>query len=183
MANSKLKIAVGKNDHIQGGPDVAQMTLVEYGDYQCPYCGAAYPVVKGLQKYFGRDLRFVFRNFPLSQAHPYAVTAAVSAEAAALQSKFWEMHDTLFENQVRLKGEDILRYAMNLELDLKKFDLDMRSQKLLDRVRMDYVGGEESGVEGTPTFYMNGFKYIGAHEYSDMKRHIESLLHQPTASI
>src|SRR4029077_9150426 len=109
----QLALPVSERDHRQG-PDSAPLTLVEYGDYQCPYCGAAYPVVKRLQKKMGKNLRFVFRNFPLTQAHPYAMVAAEAAEAAALQGKFWEMHDLLFEQQRSLSPDVIPQWAKNI---------------------------------------------------------------------
>src|SRR5258705_8279132 len=119
-ASPKLTLPVTERDHIQG-PASAPITLVEYGDYQCPYCGAAYPVVKRLQKKMGKNLRFVFRNFPLTQAHPYAMVAAEAAEAADLQGKFWEMHDLLFEQQQSLSPDIIPEWAKKIGLDVEKF--------------------------------------------------------------
>src|ERR1700687_4188734 len=113
---AKLTMPVGARDHAQG-PDDAPVTLVEYGDYECPYCGEAYPIVKRLQKKMGDELRFVFRNFPLSEIHPHALAAARAAEAAARQSKFWEMHDLLYENQRALEGHHLKTLAESLELD------------------------------------------------------------------
>ena len=110
---SKLTVPVGAQDHAQG-PEDAPVTLVEYGDYECPYCGAAYPIVKRIQKKMGKDLRFVFRNFPLTESHPHALAAAQSAEAAALQNSFWEMHDALYENQRALEDRDLVRLARGL---------------------------------------------------------------------
>jgi protein-disulfide isomerase len=175
MSNKKLQTPIGPSDHIQGN-EKAVITLLEYGDYQCPYCGMAYPVVKRLQRYFGRNLRFVFRNFPLTQAHKYALTAAVAAEAAGEQKKFWEMHDTLFENQDKLTAQDILEYATSLNLDLRKFDEGMRSQDLLNKVRADYMSGEMSGVDGTPCFYINDMKFVGPSQFDGMRSFIEDLL-------
>src|SRR5712675_1010486 len=116
----RLTLPVSERDHAQGAAN-APLTLVEYGDYQCPYCGAAYPVVKRLQKKMGKNLRFVFRNFPLTQAHPYAMVAAEAAEAAALQGKFWEMHDLLFEQQASLAPAAIPLWARRIGLDLEEF--------------------------------------------------------------
>src|SRR6187402_2647073 len=113
---ARLTMPVGARDHVQG-PAEAPVTLVEYGDYECPHCGRAYPIVKAVQKRLGTQLRFVFRNFPLSNAHPNAE----AAEAAAAQGKFWEMHDLLFEHQDALEREDLLRYAADLGLDVKRF--------------------------------------------------------------
>src|SRR4029077_13551156 len=111
---------VSASDHAQG-PAAAPITLVEYGDYECPYWGAAYPEIKRLQKSLGKNLRFVFRNFPLTQAHPYALIAAEAAEAAALQDKFWEMHDIIFENQDDLAPEQLAAWAQQAELNVKEF--------------------------------------------------------------
>ena len=118
---SELTSPVSARDHAQGTEN-APLTLVEYGDYQCPYCGAAYPVVKQVQKALGKKLRFVFRNFPLTQMHPYALVAAEAAEAAALQGKFWEMHDLLFERQQLLEPEALALWAQELGLDLEQFE-------------------------------------------------------------
>src|ERR1700759_1725481 len=126
---SELTLPVSAREHSQG-PDKAALTLVEYGDYQCPYCGAAYPVVKEVQKALGKKLRFVFRNFPLTQAHPYALVAAEAAEDAALQGKFWEMHDIIYENQQMLEPEQLLVWAKELGLDLAKFETAIREGKV-----------------------------------------------------
>jgi protein-disulfide isomerase len=157
---SILKPPVSDRDHAQGNRD-ALVTLVEYGDYQCPYCGEAYPRIKGVQLHFGRDLRFIFRNFPLMQAHPNALGAALAAEAAALQGKFWEMHDILFENQMALEKRHILAYAEKIGLDLRRFNSDIINDYLVSRVRLDFKGGVQSGVNGTPSFYIGGEKFEG----------------------
>src|ERR1700757_3232908 len=119
MAN--LKVPVGPDDHSQGPAD-APVVLVEYGDYQCPHCGHAYPIVKRIQKKMGGSLQFVFRNFPLAESHPNAVHAAIASEAAGLQHKFWEMHDHLFEYQSRLDDESLVKYAARLTLDVEQFE-------------------------------------------------------------
>src|SRR3989454_3268008 len=116
--SSTLTPPVSERDHAQGRAD-APVTLVEYGDYQCPYCGEAYPVVKRLQKALGKKLRFVFRNFPLTQAHPYALLAAEAAEASGLQGKFWQMHDLIYENQVDLEPDILPSWAGKVGLDLE----------------------------------------------------------------
>lgn len=182
MSDGKLKVLVNDNDHIQG-VEFAKVTLLEYGDYQCPYCGSAYPIVKRLQEHFGKDLRFVFRNFPLAQAHEHAVSAALAAEAAGLQGKFWQMHDLLYEHQSRLNTSDILGYGRVLKLDMTKFREDAASPKLLERVKSDFVSGEDSGVEGTPSFYINSQKYRGSYEYSALKESIEGLIGSSYSSI
>jgi protein-disulfide isomerase len=150
-------------DHIQG-PAEAAVTLVEYGDYQCPYCGAAYPIIKEVQARMGGTLRFVFRNFPISTSHPHAEQAAEAAEAAADQGRFWEMHDLLYENQSRLGEEDLRSYAKELELDVPTFDQELADHVHAERVREDFMSGVRSGVNGTPTFYVNGTRHDGSYE-------------------
>ena len=150
-------------DHIQG-PGDAPVTLVEYGDYQCPFCGAAYPILKDVQARMADRLRFVFRNFPISTSHPNAELAAEAAEAAAVQGRFWEMHDLLYENQDRLGGEDLHVYAERLGLDLETFDSELAGHAYTARVREDFMSGVRSGVNGTPTFYLNGSRYDGSYE-------------------
>jgi protein-disulfide isomerase len=145
-------------DHIQGPPDAA-VTLVEYGDYECPFCGAAYPIVKDVQARMGSKLRFVFRNFPITTSHPHAEQAAETAEAAAAQGRFWEMHDLLYENQRQLGDQDLRGYAQRLGLDLESFDRELAEHVHAARVREDFMSGVRSGVNGTPTFYVNGTRY------------------------
>jgi len=150
-------------DHIQG-PAEAAVTLVEYGDYQCPYCGAAYPIIKEVQARMDESLRFVFRNFPISTSHPHAEQAAEAAEAAAHQGRFWDMHDLLYENQSRLGEEDLRSYAKELELDVPTFDRELAEHVHAERVREDFMSGVRSGVNGTPTFYVNGARHDGSYE-------------------
>jgi protein-disulfide isomerase len=166
---------VSAHDHAEGPAD-APLTLVEYGDYQCPYCGAAYPVVKQLQKTLGMKLRFVFRNFPLTQAHPYALMAAEAAEAAALQGKFWEMHDLLFEQQTSLTPEIIPSWAERIKLDLEKFRNDIKQGIVEKRIKEDRRSGIRSGVNGTPTFFINGTRYDGSPDYGSLLAALESEL-------
>jgi protein-disulfide isomerase len=165
--SARLTQPVSARDHAEGPAD-APLTLVEYGDYQCPYCGAAYPVVKRLQKTLGKKLRFVFRNFPVTQAHPYALIAAETAEAAALQGKFWEMHDLLFEQQTALKPEVIPQWAKKIGLDLDKFGKDIKQGVVQKRIKEDRQSGIRSGVNGTPTFYINGTRYDGPSDYDSL---------------
>jgi protein-disulfide isomerase len=164
---AKLTLPVGDRDHAQG-PASASVTLVEYGDYECPHCGAAYPVVKKLQEALGKKLRFVFRNFPLASMHPHAEHAAEAAEAAAAQSKFWEMHDWIFEHQDTMEDDDLLQAAKALGLDQKKFMKDMESGAYAQRVKEDFHSGMRSGVNGTPTFFINGVRHEGAPSYKDL---------------
>jgi protein-disulfide isomerase len=155
-----LTIPVSADDHIQGPPE-APVILVEYGDYECPYCGAAYPLVKTIVKRLGPKLRFVFRNMPLNQMHPNAELAAEAAEAAGAQGKFWEMHDALYEHQAELGPQLVRRLARRLQLDAPKFEDDLVSRKFRDHVKRDFMSGVRSGVAGTPTFFINGERYDG----------------------
>ena len=174
-SSAQLTQAVSERDHAAGPAD-APATLVEYGDYQCPYCGAAYPVVKRLQKTLGRKLRFVFRNFPLTEAHPYALVAAETAEAAALQGKFWEMHDLIFEQQGLLEPDIIPVWAERIGLDLDKFGKDIEQVAVAARVKEDRRSGIRSGVNGTPTFFINGRRHDGAPDYESLLAVLEAEL-------
>src|SRR5438128_2477148 len=157
----RLTLPVGERDHVEG-PSNARMVLVEYGDYQCPYCGAAYPIVKKVQKELGTRLRFVFRNFPITTSHPQAEWAAETAEAAAIQGRFWEMHDFLYENQASLADHGFFaNYAKKLKLDVKRIEQEVAQHVHLGRVREDFMGGVKSGVNGTPTFFIGGARYDG----------------------
>jgi protein-disulfide isomerase len=152
-----------ERDHIQG-PAHAALTLVEYGDYECPYCGAAYPIIKEVQARMGDRLRFVFRNFPITTSHPHAEQAAEAAEAAAIRDRFWEMHDLLYENQKRLRDEDLLGYAEKLGLDVVAFERELAEHVHTARVREDFMSGVRSGVNGTPTFYINGVRHDDSYD-------------------
>jgi protein-disulfide isomerase len=164
---TKLSVAVSAKDHIQGDPK-APVTLVEYGDYQCPSCGQAYPIVKRLQKHFGKRLAFVFRNFPLSQIHQYAEPAAETAEYAGIHHKFWEMHDLLYENQGSLDDGLFLELSQQLNLDIDKLTQALESKQFEPRVKADFSGGVRSGVNGTPTFFINGQRHDGSYDYESM---------------
>jgi protein-disulfide isomerase len=159
-------------DHIQGSAEAA-VTLVEYGDYECPYCGAAYPIIKEVQARMGDRLRFVFRNFPITTSHPHAERAAEAAEAAATQGRFWEMHDLLYENQQRLSDEDLHSYAEQLGLDIAPFDQQMAERAHAERVHEDFISGVRSGVNGTPTFYINGARHDGSYELETLLAALE----------
>jgi protein-disulfide isomerase len=156
--NSTLPI--DGRDHIQG-PVSAPFALVEYGDYECPYCGEAYAIVKAIQERLGDQLCFAYRNFPLATMHPHAEHAAEAAEAAAQQSRFWEMHDILFENQNALEDDDIAQYAESLGLDSERLIGEVLSGAHALRVKEDFRGGARNGVNGTPTFFVNGVRYDG----------------------
>lgn len=152
---SKLKFPINEKDH-QLGNTIAGVILVEYGDYQCPYCGRAYPLLKRLLKEKGDAVHFVFRNFPLQEIHPMALSAALAAEAAGIQEKFWEMHDLIFEHQDNLSNGQLLDFANYLKLDVMRFGSDWQSEAVLSKVEADFESGVRSGVNGTPTFFVNG---------------------------
>lgn len=169
-----LKPTVSEKDHMQGDKN-APIEMVEYGDYQCPHCGRAYPIVKAIQKKLGGKLKFVFRNFPLAEAHPNATNAAIATEAAAEQGKFWEMHDILFEHQNNLKDSALIKYAEQLGLDVAQFEKDFDRQDVQDKVSDDFESGVRSGVNGTPTFFINGKKYNDSWEEDVLLEYLESL--------
>src|SRR5215469_13179848 len=158
----KLQPPASKRDHIQG-PANAAMTLVEYGDYECPACGEAYWAIKEVQRALNGRLRFVFRNFPLAK-HPHAEEAAEAAEAAGAQGRFWEMHDALFENQDALEEGDVIGYAKNIGLDAGRLATEIESGAHIGRVREDFEGGVRSGVDGTPAFFINRVRYDGSYD-------------------
>lgn len=153
-----LKPPVGEHDQQTGKPDT-KTTIVEYGDYQCPHCGHAHPLIKRLLKEHGDRFRFVFRNFPLQEIHPAAYMAALAAEAAGRQGKFWEMHDMIFENQQNLHGHSFLDFAEALQLNMPQFAADWKSEAISAKVENDFESGIRSGVNGTPTFFLNGERY------------------------
>jgi Na+:H+ antiporter, NhaA family len=157
-----------ERDHVRGGAD-APVTLVEYGDFQCPYCGEAYPVVHDLMERFGDQLRFVFRHMALADLHPRAPFAAEAAEAAAAQGRFWEMHDRLFEHRLEL-GDDELRAhaeAIGVE-DRQRFDAELRDGAHSARVDEDFQSGARSGVPSTPRFFVNGVIHLGSASYAEL---------------
>src|SRR5713226_5168605 len=164
ISNSKLLLPQARRDHIQGPID-APIALVEYGDYECPYCGGAHPVVKAIQESLGDRLCFAFRNFPLVNSHPHAEHAAEAAEAAGAQGRFWEMHDALYENQQALEDEDLAQYAEALGLDARRLLSEVLAGAHTARVREDFRSGARGGVNGTPTFFINGLRYDDALDF------------------
>jgi protein-disulfide isomerase len=170
---SNLKIAVSAEDHVAGNAD-APCTLVEYGDYECPHCAHAHPIVQRLQKHFGDRLRFVYRNFPLTEIHPHAEGAAEAAEFAAAHGKFWPMHDLLFENQDRLGLPLFEELATQLKLNGDDLRKAVEGHAYLSRVKADFSGGVRSGVNGTPTFFINGERYDGMPDYQNLSHAIEA---------
>jgi protein-disulfide isomerase len=158
MSDERLTPPVNPDDHV-AGPSDAALTLVEYGDFECPYCGMAYPIVKAAQRTLGSGMRFVFRHFPLAEAHPHARQAANAAEAAAAQGKFWPMHDMIYEHQNALEDSDLIRYAQILELDAERIARELKAGTYMKRVRDHFRSGVRSGVNGTPTFFVNGERF------------------------
>ena len=150
-----LTVPVNQTDHFLG-PEAARVSLVEYGDFECPNCAQGYPAVKMLLKHFEHRVQFVFRHFPLTEVHSHAQLAAEAAEAAGAQQKFWPMHDVLFEHQMRLQLKELRHYAEQLELDLERFDYELGDQVYRQRVNEHVEGGKRSGARGTPTFFVNG---------------------------
>ena len=169
---SKLSQDVRAEDHVQGSAS-ARYTLVEYGDYQCPSCGDAAPIVKEVQEHFGKELRFVFRNFPLEQ-HEFAEEAAETAEFAASQGKFWEMHDALYHNQTEFEDEMFPVLARKLGLNEQDLEEALSKGTYADRVKQDLSSGEKSGVGGTPTFYINGKQHQGLFTYEALVEAVEA---------
>lgn len=167
-----LKVPVSANDHRQGSAH-ATVTLVEFGDYECPYCGLAYWVVKKLQQQLGEDLLLVFRNFPLTTAHPHALGAAVTAEFAGSRGLFWEAHDELYENQDRLGLALYGAIALKHRLSSDELVLAIQNDTYLPKIQSDFNGGVRSGVNGTPAFYIDGIRYDGPPEFPEMIRAIE----------
>lgn len=156
-----LNVAVGKSDHSQG-PEDAPVTLVEYGDYQCPYCADMHGMIKSIAKAMGNQLRFVFRHMPLMEMHPYAQHAAEAAEAAGAQGKFWEMHDAIYQQQSELGSDLLHQLAVKLKLNIEQFESDLDARRYRPRVKRDFMGGMRSGVASTPAFFINGKRYEGA---------------------
>jgi protein-disulfide isomerase len=164
---SKLTPPVNQHDHRRGVLS-APIKLCEFGDYECPFCGQAYPVVKALEESLGDRLCFVFRNFPIVSSHPHALQAAEAAEAAGAQGRFWEMHDLLYENQDALGIDDLLEYAAALDLDLDRFTDDLRTHRYVPKIRADLKSGALSGVNGTPTFFINGHRHDGSFDFESL---------------
>jgi protein-disulfide isomerase len=173
-ASNTLTPPVSESDHAQGSAN-AKVTLVEYGDYECSYCGRAYPIIKQLQEELGKQLRFVFRNFPLGEAHPHAQHAAIAAEEVGLHGEdaFWQMHDTLYENQDALEDEDLAGYAEELGVPANELAAAFAGGPSAQRVRADFRGGVRSGVNGTPTFFVNGERYDG--NWTDLDSFVSAL--------
>lgn len=172
MPSAQLAVPVSDRDHTLG-PTNAPVTLVEYGDFECPHCGRAHPIVHGIRRYMGDQLQFVYRHFPLVEAHPHAEMAAEAAEAAGAQGRFWDMHDMLFQHQDALDPEDLIAYAARIGVDAKRVARELAGRVHARKVRDDFRGGIRSGVNGTPTFFINGFRWDG--NWADVNEFLQAL--------
>jgi len=168
----RLHVPVSDEDHV-AGPDGAPVTLVEYGDYQCPYCGQAHPILVRLLEERPDTVRLVFRNFPLVEVHPHAEIAAEFAEAAAARGLFWPAHDWLFTHQDRLAPADLEVAARDLDPSGGIAE-ELAAHDYMDRIRRDFIGGIRSGVNGTPTFYVNGLRHDGGYSLDELLRVVDA---------
>jgi protein-disulfide isomerase len=174
----ELAVPVAASDHLLGGEHAA-VTIVEYGDFECPNCRQAAPAVKLILEHWRGRVRLVWRHFPLEGVHPHALSAALASEAAAAQGKFWEMHDVLLENQAHLKTNHLRGYARRLELDPARYEAEMEEQLYLQRVREQIGGGEKSGVRGTPTFFVNGAIQDVSFGLQALRERVAKLIDRP----
>jgi protein-disulfide isomerase len=166
---------VSASDHITGNPE-SHIELVEYGDFECPHCGRAYPIVKRIQKDLGKNVKLIYRNFPLTKVHPHAKLAAVASEAASRQGKFWEMHAMLFEHQRNLIRHSILEYATTIGLNAELFATDLDNEDLHKKVDKQFMSGLRSGVNQTPGFFINGERYLESWEGDNLYNYLETLI-------
>ena len=174
----ELAVPVAASDHLLGG-EHAPVTIVEYGDFECPNCRQAAPAVKLILEHWRGKVRLVWRQFPLEGVHPHALSAALASEAAGSQGKFWPMHDALFENQAHLKTNHLRGYARRLELDLARYEAELQEQLYLQRVREQIDGGEKSGVRGTPTFFVNGAIQDVSFGLQALRERVAKLIDRP----
>lgn len=179
---ARLVPPVSERDH-QKGPAGAPVALVEYGDYECPYCGRAAPIITELQERLDREILYVFRHFPITTTHTHAQKAAEAAEAAAAQGKFWQMHHRLFANQGALEQADLLRYAAQIGLDVGRFQQELQEDVYAERVREDFLSGVRSGANATPTFFIDGLRYDGAWDLEFLMEAIEKPLGRRVSSL
>jgi protein-disulfide isomerase len=170
---ARLTTPVTQDDHVQG-PAEATITLLQYGDYECPYTRLSRRSIQVLQREYPESLRFVFRHFPLAEIHPHARIAAEAAEAAGAQGDFWTMHEYLFEHQKALEDPDLHQYAIDLGLEPDQFDRDRTSPEVRLRIERDLATGESSGVQGTPTFYINGVRHDGPYDVDSLRSALSS---------
>jgi protein-disulfide isomerase len=179
--NARLALPVSSRDHIRGPKDAA-VTLVEYGDYECPHCGRAYPIVREIERRMEDRLRFVYRHFPLTQMHPHAEPAAEAAEAAGSHGRFWEMHDTLFQHQEALDEAHLIQYGSRVGIDPQWLTDALLNHAFHERVREDFMSGVRSGVNGTPTFFINGIRYDGSYDLPALYQALEEAAEEAEAS-
>ena len=179
---SRLTPPIGPSDHVLGKSD-ALVTLVEFGDFECPFCGRAHRIVKDALARVGPEVRFAFRHFPLAQAHPHALAAALASEAAAVQGQFWPMHDILFERQDALEDDELIGYAEDLGLDVERFVADFENEINIDKVRSDFRSGVRSGVNGTPTFFIDGVRFDASWADGGLTRALAALVHDRMADL
>jgi protein-disulfide isomerase len=172
---NKLAVPVTEMDHAKGRPDAA-IELVEYGDFECPYCRKAFGIVTRLLQTYGDNVHYVFRNFPLQNMHPHALSAAKAVEAAALQRRYWQMHELLFENQDELDDENLMSLADEIGLNVNQFERAFKSSTVMKRIESDVEGARQSGVESTPAFFINGRKYEGDWSYDSLSEILNSLV-------
>ena len=169
----RLLVPVEERDHVRGSPR-APVTLLEYGDFQCPFCGTAYYVLRDIEEHFPNDVRFVFRHFPLTEIHPLATIAAEASEAAGAQGQFWPMHGILFQNQPNFLPEHLVAYATELGLDVDAFVDDLESHRHVPKIRKDFMGGVRSGVNGTPCLFINGERFNKPTDEAHLARAIDA---------
>ncbi|TAK00950.1 MAG: hypothetical protein EPO39_15135 [Candidatus Manganitrophaceae bacterium] len=169
------KTPITKDDWIRGSAD-APVTMLEYGDFECPYCGMAFPVLHRLVDEDPETIRLVYRHFPITNIHPRALPTAEAAEAAGAQGKFWEMHDLLFTHQDRLEDEDLLAYADAIGLDIDRFAREMSAGRYRKEVKGNFRKGIQDGVNGTPTIFINRLRYDGPRDYESMRAAIAAIL-------
>jgi protein-disulfide isomerase len=177
-AEGRLAVEVNERDHVLGSAD-APVTLVEYGDYQCPYCGMAHPVIQELLRRRRDSLLFAFRHFPLSNVHPYAELAADAAEAAGARGRFWAMHDWLYDNQSEIDPVSLITALAALGLDSEVVTEEIRSHRYAGKIRDDFIGGIRSGVNGTPTFFINGVRHEGGYSLDELELAIDQATGAP----
>ena len=170
----KSILQINEKDHVKGKED-SPITFVEYGDFECPYCRAAYPIVNKILKAKGKEIKFVFRNFPLSESHPHAFRSACAVEAASKQGKFWDMYELLFETNKDLVDNTLLTYAKKINLDVDQFTKCLESPDTAKTVKDQFMGGVRIGVNATPTFFINGVRYDGAHDFDSLMEALESI--------
>lgn len=175
---SMLKVPVNTRDHRRGGPNAA-VTLVEYGDYQCPFCAIANPIVRSLENLYGHTLCVVFRHFPLVEVHPFAAPAAEAAEYAGDNGMFWEMHDAIYLNQHRLSMQLLFSIAGTLGLSQMGLRDSIARSLHSDKIQADFMGGVRSGVNGTPSFFVNGLRHQGGLTAPELAASIQNAMDAP----